>query len=97
MMPLFVDSETADLDALRIYLNTQPRSLGSRILGARGISQRTPQRQPVVGAHEHARGGAAELESGGGGDRLGGLIITEAIFNYPGMGVYFLKAGFGRV
>jgi len=26
------------------------------------------------------------------GGLLGGLIITEAIFEYPGMGVYFLKA-----
>ena len=26
------------------------------------------------------------------GGLLGGLIITEAIFNYPGMGVYFIKA-----
>ncbi|MBI4885417.1 MAG: ABC transporter permease [Actinobacteria bacterium] len=26
------------------------------------------------------------------GGLLGGLIITEAIFNYPGMGVYFLRA-----
>jgi len=28
------------------------------------------------------------------GQLIGGLIITEAIFNYPGMGVYFLKASF---
>jgi peptide/nickel transport system permease protein len=26
------------------------------------------------------------------GTILGGLIITEAIFEYPGMGVYFLRA-----
>ena len=30
------------------------------------------------------------------GALIGGLIITENIFNYPGMGVYFVDAGDDR-